>query len=81
MNVAGPLAGVRIIEMGQLIAIPWAMKMLADMGAQVIRLESCQRLESYRGDALYKNETEGEFWNRGPISTSITATSWASPWT
>ena len=65
MNLAGPLAGVRIIEMGQLIAIPWAMKMLADMGAQVIRLESCQRLESYRGDALYKNETEGEFWNRG----------------
>jgi len=65
VNLAGPLAGVRIIEMGQLIAIPWAMKMLADMGAQVIRLESCQRLESYRGDALYKNETEGEFWNRG----------------
>ncbi|MFB3118941.1 MAG: CoA transferase, partial [Stenotrophomonas maltophilia] len=65
MNLAGPLAGVRIIEMGQLIAIPWAMKMLADMGAQVIRLESCQRLESYRGDALYINETEGEFWNRG----------------
>ena len=44
-----PLMGVRIIEMGQLIAIPWAMKMLADMGAQVIRLESCERLESYRG--------------------------------
>ncbi|MCH7606028.1 MAG: CoA transferase [Chloroflexi bacterium] len=63
--MAAPLAGVRIIEMGQLIAIPWAMKMLADMGAQVIRLESCQRLESYRGDSLYQNDVEGEFWNRG----------------
>ena len=65
VNLLGPLAGVRIIEMGQLIAIPWAMKMLADMGAQVIRLESCQRLESYRSDSFYGNDTEGEFWNRG----------------
>ena len=44
--MAGPLQGLRIIEMGQLIAIPFAMKMLADMGAQVIRLESTQRLQS-----------------------------------
>ena len=61
----GPLAGVRIIEMGQLIAIPWAMKMLADMGAQVIRLESCQRMDGYRADTLYMNNFEGETWNRG----------------
>ena len=60
-----PLEGVRVVEMGQLIAIPWAMKMLADMGAQVIRLESCQRLESYRGDSVYQNDVNGEFWNRG----------------
>ena len=63
--MAGPLEGIRIVEMGQLIAIPSAMKMLADMGAQVIRLESCQRLESYRTDSLYQNDVEGEFWNRG----------------
>ena len=62
--MSGPLAGVRVIEMGQLIAIPYAMKLLADMGAQVIRLESCQRLESYRSDSLYRNDVEGEFWNR-----------------
>ena len=63
--MAAPLEGIRIVEMGQLIAIPSAMKMLADMGAQVIRLESCQRLESYRTDSLYQNDVEGEFWNRG----------------
>ena len=62
--MSSPLAGVRVIEMGQLIAIPYAMKLLADMGAQVIRLESCQRLESYRSDSLYRNDVEGEFWNR-----------------
>ena len=63
--MTAPLAGVRVIEMGQLIAVPWATKMLADMGAQVIRLESCQRLESYRTDALFENSVDGEFWNRG----------------
>ena len=62
---AGPLSGVRIVEMGQLIAIPFAMKLLADMGAQVIRLESTGRLESYRSDSVYLNEVDGEFWNRG----------------
>ena len=51
--------------MGQLIAIPFAMKLLADMGAQVIRLESTRRLESYRSDSVYRNEVHGEFWNRG----------------
>lgn len=63
--MSGPLNGIRIVEMGQLIAIPSAMKMLADMGAQVIRLESCQRLESYRTDSLYRNDVSGEFWNLG----------------
>ncbi len=63
--MAGPLEGIRIVEMGQLIAIPSAMKWLADMGAQVIRLESVQRLESYRTDSLYHNDVDGEFWNRG----------------
>ena len=65
MTSGGPLKGVRIIEMGQLIAIPFAMKLLADMGAQVIRLESTRRLESYRSDSVYQNEIHGEFWNRG----------------
>lgn len=64
-NAAGPLQGVRVVEMGQLIAIPFAMKLLADMGAQVIRLESTGRLESYRSDSVYQNEIHGEFWNRG----------------
>ena len=63
--MAGPLQGVRIVEMGQLIAIPSAMKWLGDMGAEVIRLESVQRLESYRTDSLYHNEVAGDFWNRG----------------
>ena len=80
MARSGPLAGVRVVEMGQLIAVPFAMKLLADMGAQVIRLESTRRLESYRSDSVYLNEVDGAFWDRGANSTSKTATSWASLW-
>lgn len=65
VNGGGPLRGLRVVEMGQLIAIPFAVKLLADMGAQVIRLESTGRLESYRSDSVYRNEIHGEFWNRG----------------
>ena len=34
------LEGVRVVEFGQLIAIPFATKLLADMGAEVVRIES-----------------------------------------
>ncbi|MCH7800159.1 MAG: CoA transferase [Chloroflexi bacterium] len=65
MSAKLPLDGVRIVEMSQLIAIPYAMKLLSDMGAQVIRVESCVRLENYRGAAFYDDNVEGEWWNRG----------------
>lgn len=35
-----PLAGVRVVELGQLIAGPFAGKTLADFGAEVIKIES-----------------------------------------
>ena len=59
-----PLAGVRIVEMGQLIAIPHAMKLLGDMGAQIIRIESCARLDNYRTSSFYKNRSDGHHWDR-----------------
>ena len=58
------LEGVRVVEFGQLIAIPFATKLLADMGAEVIRIESCTRLDGYRVAGFYKNDASGEFWNR-----------------
>jgi formyl-CoA transferase len=36
---AGPLAGLKVLEMGQLIAGPFAAKTLADFGAEVIKIE------------------------------------------
>ncbi|WP_047787161.1 CaiB/BaiF CoA transferase family protein [Variovorax paradoxus] len=35
----GPLAGLKVLEMGQLIAGPFAAKTLADFGADVIKIE------------------------------------------
>ena len=36
----GPLAGLKVIELGQLIAGPFAAKTLADFGAEVIKIEA-----------------------------------------
>jgi formyl-CoA transferase len=36
---AGPLAGLKVLELGQLIAGPFAAKTLADFGADVIKVE------------------------------------------
>ena len=36
----GALAGLKILELGQLIAGPFAAKTLADFGAEVIKIEA-----------------------------------------
>jgi formyl-CoA transferase len=36
---AGPLAGLKVLELGQLIAGPFAAKTLADFGAEVVKIE------------------------------------------
>jgi formyl-CoA transferase len=38
-SVSGPLAGIRVVEMGQLIAGPFCGQLLGDLGADVVKLE------------------------------------------
>ena len=45
----GPLAGLKVVELGQLIAGPFAAKTLADFGAEVVKIEPPER-----GDPLRK---------------------------
>ena len=51
----GPLAGLKVLELGQLIAGPFAAKTLADFGADVIKIEppdSGDPLQNMGGDPL-----------------------------
>jgi crotonobetainyl-CoA:carnitine CoA-transferase CaiB-like acyl-CoA transferase len=38
--VSGPLKGIRVIEIGTLIAAPFAARMMAEFGAEVIKIEA-----------------------------------------
>src|SRR5687768_17689036 len=37
--MAGPLAGVRVVEVAGVVSVPWATMVLADQGAEVIKIE------------------------------------------
>ena len=51
---AGPLQGLRVIELGQLIAGPFAAKTLADFGADVVKIEPPASAGAAGGDPLRK---------------------------
>ena len=61
--MAGPLAGVRILEMTAVVLGPWACQILADMGAEVIKVEPP------RGDS---NRTLGAYRNKGMAALYLT---------
>ncbi len=52
MPLPGPLAGLKVVELGQLIAGPFATKTLADFGAEVIKIEPPASGDSPGGDPL-----------------------------
>jgi crotonobetainyl-CoA:carnitine CoA-transferase CaiB-like acyl-CoA transferase len=53
---SGPLAGTRVLELGSLIAGPFAGRLLADMGAEVVKVEAPDTPDPMRqwGQATYK---------------------------
>ena len=55
--LAGPLAGLKVLELGQLIAGPFAAKTLADFGADVIKIEAPDGGDPLRQWRLLKDGT------------------------
>jgi formyl-CoA transferase len=55
----GPLAGLRLLELGTLLAGPFAGRLLGDMGAEIIKVEPPGKPDPLRewGQARYEGRT------------------------
>ena len=70
-----PLAGIRVLEMGQMIAVPAATQILASYGAEVIKIEDTAAGDGLRYYGSQKNGMSGWFananWGKRAISLDI----------
>jgi len=46
---AAPLAGIRVLELARVLAGPWAGQLLADLGAEIIKVEQAGQGDETRG--------------------------------
>jgi crotonobetainyl-CoA:carnitine CoA-transferase CaiB-like acyl-CoA transferase len=51
----GPLTGVRVLDLGHYIAIPILTRMMADLGAEIIKVESAPHGDLSRHSPYLKN--------------------------
>ena len=79
--MAGPLAGFRVLDLSRILAGPWTSQMLADLGAEVIKIERPQAGDDtrswgppYMPDEAGEATTEAAYFhgaNRGKYSVCI----------
>jgi len=76
---AGPLHGATVVEMGNLIAAPYAAMLLADLGARVIKVEP-RSGDLGRRFGPYQNGESAFFMavNRGKESLALDTNDWVS---
>lgn len=59
------LQGVTVLTLEQVHALPWGTAFLADLGAQVIRVESVQHMQDRRAGPFADGKAGPEWWNEG----------------
>ena len=59
------LEGVRVLTLEQVHALPWGTSFLADLGAQVIRVESLDHLQDRKAGPFPGGSPSQEWWNEG----------------
>jgi formyl-CoA transferase len=74
----GPLSGIRVIELGQLIAGPFCAKTLADFGAEVIKIEPPGKGDPLRKWRMLKNDNslwwEVQSRNKQSVTLDLSST-------
>jgi benzylsuccinate CoA-transferase BbsF subunit len=60
-----PLQGVKVLTLEQVHALPWGTAFLADLGAQVIRIESVEHLQDRKAGPFPNGKAGVEWWNEG----------------
>jgi crotonobetainyl-CoA:carnitine CoA-transferase CaiB-like acyl-CoA transferase len=68
------LKGIRVLDLTMVFAGPVSTRILAEMGAEVIKIESVQRADVYTRANVYPENTPGEQpWNRGCFFHTLNA--------